>query len=66
MKLALVKSQINDEIYTPECAIIPLLKYLPKDIRIWECTDYGGSNITKVLRETDITSYRRIKITSTF
>ena len=51
MKLALVKSQINDEIYTPECAIIPLLKYLPKNIRIWECTDYGESNITKVLHE---------------
>ena len=51
MKKALVKSQINDEIYTPEIAIIPLLKYLPKDVKIWECTDYGESNITKVLKE---------------
>lgn len=39
----------NDELYTPEYAIKPLLKYLPKDITIWECTDYGDSNITKIL-----------------
>lgn len=40
-----------DEIYTPRYAIKPLLKYLPKNITIWECTDYGSSNITKVLQE---------------
>lgn len=38
-----------DEIYTPEYAIKPLLNYLPKNITIWECTDYGSSNITRVL-----------------
>lgn len=54
----------NDELYTPEYAIKPLLKYineyniidasdedgcfkLKKPI-IWECTDFGNSNITKV------------------
>lgn len=41
----------NDEIYTPEYAMQPLLKYLPKNITIWECTDFGQSNITKVLRK---------------
>lgn len=41
----------NDELYTPKYAIKPLLKYLPKNIKIWECTDYGNSNITKVLKE---------------
>ena len=41
----------NDELYTPKYAIKPLLKYLPKNIKIWECTDYGKSNITKVLNE---------------
>ena len=41
----------NDELYTPEYAIKPLLKYLPKNIKIWECTDYGSSNITKILKE---------------
>ena len=38
-----------DEMYTPEYAIKPLLKYLPKNITIWECTDYGKSNITSIL-----------------
>lgn len=51
MKQALIQHQINDEIYTPEIALIPLLKYLPKNIKIWECTDFGKSNITKVLKE---------------
>ena len=51
MKHALIHHQINDEIYTPEIALIPLLKYLPKNIKIWECTDFGESNITKVLKE---------------
>lgn len=42
----------NDELYTPDYAISPLLKYLPeRKITIWECTDFGSSNITKVLRE---------------
>ena len=27
------------------------IKYLPKNMLIWECTDFGGSNITKVLKE---------------
>lgn len=41
----------NDELYTPKYAIKPLLKYLPKNIKIWECTDFGESNITKVLKQ---------------
>ena len=41
---------INDELYTPDYAIKPLLKYLPKNIIIWECTDFGKSNISKILR----------------
>ena len=53
MKKAMIdymKNVKNDELYTPEYAMKPLIKYLPKDKIIWECTDYGGSNITKVLR----------------
>lgn len=50
MKQALLEHKINDEIYTPETAIIPLIKYLPKNVKIWECTDFGESNITKVLK----------------
>ena len=53
MKKALIdyiKELKNDEYYTPGYAIKPLLKYLPKNITIWECTDYGESNITSILR----------------
>ena len=46
-----IKRGCFDELYTPEYAITPLLKYLPKDAIIWECTDFGDSNITKVLRK---------------
>ena len=52
MKQAMVnymKTEKNDELYTPTYAVKPLLKYLPKNITRWECTDFGGSNITKVL-----------------
>ena len=54
MKHALInysKNGVNDEFYTPDIAVIPLLKYLPKNITIWECTDFGSSNITKVLKQ---------------
>jgi len=46
-----IKNGAYDELYTPDYAIYPLLKYLPKNITIWECTDYGSSNITKILKE---------------
>jgi len=50
-----VKNPKNDELYTPEYAIYPLLPYLKKfkNKIFWECTDFGESNITKVLREND-------------
>ena len=54
MKKAMIdymKNEKNDELYTPEYEIKPLLKYLPKNKIIWECTDFGSSNITKVLKE---------------
>lgn len=51
MKEALKQHTLNDEFYTPESAILPLLKYLPKNIKIWECTDFGQSEITRILRE---------------
>lgn len=51
IKQALVNSSINDEIYTPDYAIYPILKYLNKSWIYWECTDYGDSNITKVLKD---------------
>lgn len=54
MKQAMInymQKEKNDELYSPEEAIKPILKYLDKNKIYWECTDFGGSNITKVLRE---------------
>jgi len=45
-----MQNEKYDELYTPDYAIEPLLKYLPKNIKIWECTDFGKSNITKILK----------------
>lgn len=56
-KINYSKNGPNDEMYTPEYAVKPLLTYLPEDKNtvIWECTDYGSSNITKVLKEAGYT-----------
>lgn len=40
-----------DNLYTPSYAVEPLLKYVPKNFVVWECTDSGNSNITKALKE---------------
>lgn len=45
-----IQNEKNDELYTPDYAVLPLLKYLKKDMIIWECTDFGESNITKILK----------------
>ena len=53
MKQALIdyiKNGPNDELYTPDQAIFPILKYLKPKSTIWECTDFGNSNISKILR----------------
>jgi hypothetical protein len=43
----------GDELYTPSNAIIPLIKYLSKELIIWECAEKESEdgNITKTLRE---------------
>ncbi len=41
----------NDECYTETEAIEFLLEFIPKNKIIWECTDFGESKITKVLRK---------------
>ena len=46
-----IKQEKNDELYTPKEAIYPILKYLDKTKTYWECTDFGESNITKILKE---------------
>lgn len=49
--ISYIQTNKFDDLYTPEYAIIPLLKYLTTGLTIWECTDYGESKITKVLVE---------------
>lgn len=47
-----IKRGAYSEIYTPENAVELILPYIPKRVKtVWECTDYGKSNITKVLNE---------------
>jgi hypothetical protein len=48
----LMSSDKFDNLYTPEIAVRPLLKNFPisKSRVVWECTDYGKSNISAVLR----------------
>lgn len=49
--ISYIKNEKNDERYTPKEAIYPILKYLNKNKTYWECTDFGDSNIRKVLVE---------------
>ena len=46
-----IQKEKFDDIYTPSYAIKPLLKYIPKGITIWECCDFGKSEITRLLKE---------------
>jgi len=51
IKTPMLSDNTFSNLYTPSKAIQPLLKYLPTDGVFWECTDFGGSNITKLLRK---------------
>lgn len=50
-KIDYIKRGAYDELYTPTEAVDMILPYLPQNKTIWEATDYGFSNITKVLKE---------------
>lgn len=54
MKTALieyVRSKKHDDFSTPHHAVSPLLRYLPPPpLRVWEPTDPGHSQISKILR----------------
>lgn len=58
-----MQKEKNDNLFTPYCAIYPLLKYLPPLTNVWECCDPGNSKITELLKiqgycvkSTDITT----------
>ena len=50
MKLDLVASSQNDEFYTPEYAIKPILKYLKMPCTVWCPFDTAESNFVKMLQ----------------
>lgn len=43
----------NDEYYTPQYAVIPILKYLPKNKIIWCPFDTNNSEFVKILKDND-------------
>jgi hypothetical protein len=50
MKMDKVANSGNDEFYTPEYAIVPLLKYIPSKAFIWCPFDTEESNFVKLFR----------------
>jgi hypothetical protein len=51
MKLDKIANSGNDEFYTPEYAIQPLLKYVDKNKKIWCPFDTEESNFVKIFRK---------------
>jgi hypothetical protein len=51
MKMDIIAGSGNDEFYTPEYAIRPLLKYIPKGKIVWCPFDSTQSNFVKLLSE---------------
>lgn len=45
------KSSGCDEWYTPESAVYPILKYIPKGSKIWCPFDTSESNFVKILQK---------------
>lgn len=46
-----MQSPKRDELYTPAHAVTPILPYIKPEWVVWECTDHGGSSITKILKQ---------------
>lgn len=51
MKKALIYAGRNDELRTPACAVYPLIEFLRGWRVLWEPTDRGNSEISRVLKE---------------
>ena len=48
MKMDKVAGSGNDEFYTPEYAITPIMKYIPKGSKIWCPFDTTKSNFVRM------------------
>lgn len=51
MIVARIANSGNDEFYTPEYAIAPILKYIPSGSKVWCPFDTEDSHFVKVLRK---------------
>lgn len=51
MKMDLVAGSKNDEFYTPPYAIRPILKFIPRDWRVWCPFDGPDSNFVRLFRK---------------
>ena len=53
MKMDIVAGSGNDEFYTPEYAISPIIKYIPKNSTIWCPFDTDKSLFVKLFKKND-------------
>ena len=54
MKEALKNHKVFDELYTPDYAVEPLLKYIPRDVQtVWCPCDHSDSRIVETLKQCD-------------
>lgn len=60
MKLDKVASSGNDEFYTPDYAVIPILKYLPKGCTVWLPFDKEHSRFNVLLKKMGLRQLHRI------
>jgi len=57
MKMDKVANSGNDEFYTPEYAITPILKYIPQNALVWCPFDTEESNFVKMIKAAGIRVY---------
>lgn len=56
----------NDECYTPDYAVIPILKYIPKDFVVWCPFDKEDSQFVKIIQKTNKVIYSHIDYNQNF
>lgn len=56
----------NDECYTPDYAVIPILKYIPKDFVVWCPFDREDSQFVKNIQKTNKVIYSHIDYNQNF
>ena len=50
----------NDECYTPDYGVTPILKYIPKDAKVWCPFDTEKSEFVKQISQTHSVEYSHI------